>query len=75
MSTCVYPVYIHAGESGKYVAECSSIAGCFSQGDTVDDALANIREAIELCIEDMRERGEPLPKPASALLSEVAVEV
>jgi predicted RNase H-like HicB family nuclease len=75
MSTCVYPVFIRAGVSGKYVAECSSIVGCHSQGDTIDDALANIREAIELCIEDMRERGEPLPPPATALLSEVAIEV
>jgi len=75
MSTCVYPVIIRTGESGKYVAECSSIVGCFSQGDTVEDALANIREAIELSIEDMRERGEPLPLPGTAFLSEVAVEV
>lgn len=58
MSVSVYPVLIREGESGKYIAECTSIAGCYSQGDTVEQARENIREAIELCLEDMRERGE-----------------
>ena len=75
MSISVYPVLIREGESGKYLAECTSIPGCLSQGDTVEDARANIQEAIELCIEDMRDRGEPLPPPGTAFLSEVAVEV
>lgn len=66
MSISVYPVLIQKGESGKYIAECTSIPGCRSQGETVEDARANVQEAIELCIEDMRERGEPLPEPATA---------
>lgn len=75
MPNLVYPVLIQHGESGKYIAECPSIPGCLSQGDTIEDALVNIREAIELCLEDMRDRGESFPAPAAALLSEVAVEV
>lgn len=39
-------------EYGGYVAVCPSIQGCYSQGKTVDEALANIREAIELCLEE-----------------------
>ena len=50
---------------GGYVVTCPSIAGCHSQGKTVEEALANIREAIELCLEVMRERGEELPNPSS----------
>ena len=75
MATRVYPVFLRTGESGKFVAECPSIPGCMTQGDTLEDALENVREAIELCLEDMRERGEDLPAPSTALLSEVAVEV
>lgn len=75
MSTRVYPVILRAGESGKFIAECPSIIGCLTQGDTLDDALKNIREAIELCLEDMRDRGEAWPLPVTAILSEVAVEV
>ena len=42
------------------MAECPSIPGCVSQGGTKDEALANIREAIELCLEVRAESGMPL---------------
>jgi len=44
------------------------MSGCSSQGDTVDEALAKIREAIELCIADMRANNEPLTIPLHAEL-------
>ncbi len=40
-------------EAGGYVVTCPSLPGCYSQGDSVDEALANIREAIEPCVEDL----------------------
>ncbi len=48
-------------EYGGYVAVCPSIQGCYSQGKTVEEALANIREAIELCLEDMESHSEVVP--------------
>ena len=53
-------VTIDRDEDGIWVAECPSIPGCVSQGDTKDEALANVREAIELCIEVRAEKGMPL---------------
>ena len=53
-------VTIDRDEDGVWVAECPSIPGCVSQGDTKDEALANIREAIQLCIEVRAERDMPL---------------
>jgi predicted RNase H-like HicB family nuclease len=47
-------------EDGVWIAECPSIPGCVSQGNTRDEALANIREAIALCLEVRAERGMPL---------------
>lgn len=47
-------------EDGVWIAECPSIPGCVSQGTTRDEALANIREAIALCLEVRAERGMPL---------------
>lgn len=47
-------------EDGVWVAECPSIPGCISQGKTREEALANIREAIALCLEVRAERGLPL---------------
>ncbi|MBI5696021.1 MAG: type II toxin-antitoxin system HicB family antitoxin [Nitrospirae bacterium] len=71
----IYPVVIQEGEDGKYVVTCPAIEGCYSQGDSIPDALANIKEAIALCLEVMAERGEAWPVPTTTLLSEVAVEV
>jgi len=49
-------------EIGGYVVEVPSLPGCFTQGDTVDEALANAREAIDLHIESMRAHGEEVPE-------------
>jgi predicted RNase H-like HicB family nuclease len=49
------------GRSGAYHAFVPALPGCHSFGSTVDEARANILEAIELHIEGMREDGEPIP--------------
>lgn len=46
-----FPVVIRPGEDGYFIAECPILPGCMSQGKTEKDALANIREAIELWLE------------------------
>lgn len=47
-------------EDGVWIAECPSIPGCVSQGQTREEGLANIQEAIALCLEVRAERGLPL---------------
>lgn len=47
-------------EDAVWISECPSIPGCVSQGHTREEALANIREAIALCLEVRAERGMPL---------------
>ncbi len=47
-------------EECVWVAECPSIPGCVSQGQTREEALTNIREAIAACLEVRAERGLPL---------------
>ena len=46
-----YPVIIEQDETG-FVVSCPVFKGCYSQGNTIDEALKNIKEAIELCIDD-----------------------
>lgn len=60
-------------ETGGYVVEVPSLPGCYSQGETVDEAMTNIKEAIELHIEDMIACGEEVPPdvPAPILLKAV----
>ncbi len=53
-------VNLYRDESRTWVVECPSIPGCVSQGDTEDEALANIREAIALCLEARAAEGMPL---------------
>jgi predicted RNase H-like HicB family nuclease len=47
-------------EDGVWIAECPSIPGCVSQGETKEAALENLREAIGLCLEVRAEEGLPL---------------
>ncbi len=54
MTTRDFKVFLEPDDDyGGYVVVCPSLPGCYSQGKTVSEALANIREAIDLCIEDM----------------------
>ena len=55
-----FQVTLDRDEDGVWVAECPAIPGCVSQGDTRDEALRNVREAIRLCLEVRAERGMPL---------------
>ena len=49
-------VTVDRDEDGMWVVECPAIPGCVSQGQTKEDALKNIKEAIELCLEVRAER-------------------
>ena len=60
-------------EYDGYVVVCPSLPGCYSQGHTIEEALANIREAIELVLEDMQESGEAIPDPTNTLVGSVIV--
>ncbi len=46
---------------GHYNASVPALPGCFSYGTTREDALGNIKEAIELYLEDLEAAGEPIP--------------
>jgi predicted RNase H-like HicB family nuclease len=65
-----FVVVLEAGEDGYIVAECPALPGCVSQGRTRQEAIANIREAIQGIIEVRRKRGLPIPE---ATLVEVEV--
>jgi antitoxin HicB len=51
-------------EGGGYLVEYPDIPGCMSDGETVEEAIANGREALRDCIEVFRESGRKLPKPS-----------
>ena len=47
-----FPVIVREDETGGYVVTNPAIEGCYSQGDTIEQALKNIKEATELCVEE-----------------------
>ncbi len=58
-----YLVTVITGEDGYIVAECPALPGCVSQGKTKEEALKNIREAIEGILEVRRTQKNPIPLP------------
>jgi predicted RNase H-like HicB family nuclease len=55
-------VMIYSGEDGYWVAECPSLPGCISQGQTKEEAITNIKEAIKGYIAALEEDGLPVPE-------------
>jgi predicted RNase H-like HicB family nuclease len=51
-STYHFPILLEQDEDGVYIVSCPSFKGCHSFGKTVDEAMENIREAIQLCLEE-----------------------
>ena len=68
-----YQVILTPGESGWIVAECPSLPGCISQGKTREEALANIKEAMELWLEVEAGNAGQAPEPRVIEIAEVEV--
>jgi predicted RNase H-like HicB family nuclease len=75
MTVYSYKIIIEPDETGGYVVTCPSLQGCYSQGETIEEALENMREAILLCIEDLETEGEIIPDPSKSLIGTIMVDV
>jgi predicted RNase H-like HicB family nuclease len=53
-----FPVLVEKDEDGFFVVECPLLQGCYTQGETLDEALKNIHEVIELCLEEEDQKKE-----------------
>jgi predicted RNase H-like HicB family nuclease len=58
-----------------YFAFCPELQGCYTQGDTYEDALENLKDAIRLHVEDRLASGEEIPQPESISLTSLDVAV
>jgi predicted RNase H-like HicB family nuclease len=68
-----YTVIVHNVEEGGYWAAVPSLPGCFSQGETIDEALSNVREAIEVHIQGLKDDGQDVPKDEGFVIGRVEV--
>ncbi|MGD1862691.1 MAG: type II toxin-antitoxin system HicB family antitoxin [Leptolyngbyaceae cyanobacterium] len=55
MSTQEFYVVIERDEDGMYVGEIPQLKACYSQGETIDELMSNIREVVEMCLEELEE--------------------
>lgn len=62
-------------DSDGYFAFCPELQGCYTQGDTYEEVLKNIEDAIQLHIEDRKENGEEIPKIEMVSLTTLDVAV
>jgi len=65
MRTFVFPIAVEEDEDGFFV-ECPTLSGCVSQGDTYKEAVSNIKEAIGLYIEVLKDEGREIPESTLA---------
>lgn len=74
MRRYVFSVVIERDEDG-YFAFCPELQGCYAQGETYEDALENVRDAIQLHVADRLEDGEEIPQSESVSLTSLEVAV
>jgi predicted RNase H-like HicB family nuclease len=74
MKHLIFPIILEADADGYYVS-CPTLQGCYSQGDTYEEAVTNIKDVIRLHIEDRLADGEEIPEPVAVSLSTVEVTV
>ena len=62
-----FSVVVHQAEEGGFWVEVPALPGCYSQGESVDDALGNVQEAIELYLEVLGDEGRDAPNDADVV--------
>ena len=74
-TTYQFPVVIEQDENGFFVADCPDLAGCHTQGKTLEEAISNIRDAIKLHLKILKEERQEIPrvKPVSLTSLEVSI--
>ena len=68
-----YTIFIRKAPDGFYIASCPLIPEARAQGETHEECVTNIKEALELCLECRKERGEEIPEEIGAKQVTVAI--
>ncbi|MDI6761182.1 MAG: type II toxin-antitoxin system HicB family antitoxin [Candidatus Brocadiaceae bacterium] len=74
MKTYRFSVVIEKDKEG-YFASCPELQGCYTQGDTYEEALENIKDAVRLHVEDRLGVGEEIPQPESVSLTSLELSI
>ena len=58
----VFQVVVEQDEAGLFVAECPALKACYTQGRTYEEVIENIKDVIELCLADYKEKKKKIPR-------------
>jgi predicted RNase H-like HicB family nuclease len=72
MQHLTLPIIVESDQDGYYVT-CPTLQGCYSQGETYEEAIANIKDAIRVHVEDRLADGEDISQKVSVSLSTVEI--
>lgn len=64
-------ITVEQDEDGKFVSSCPTLPGCWSQGDTREEAITNIRDAIIGYLASLKKHGDPIPPSITEEVIEV----
>lgn len=70
-----YKIHLHKETEGGFTVSVPALPGCITYGEDVDEAISMAREAIELYIQELRERGEAIPDDSNTLEYSLNLEV
>lgn len=62
-----YKIMLQKEPEGKYTVTVPTLPGCITYGEDVDHAISMAKEAIELYVEELKDRGEPIPDDSNTL--------
>jgi predicted RNase H-like HicB family nuclease len=72
MKSYIFPVELTEDEDGRWNAAVPALPACYTWGNTREEALTNIQDAVRCCVEDMIAHDEPLPDDVQVIDSPVA---
>lgn len=75
MKTYQFPIVVEKDEAGFFVADCPNLQGCHTQGKTLEEAVNNLKEAVELHLQDRLEAGEEIPQTTPVKITSLEVSV
>ena len=75
MKKYLLQVVIEQDEDGVYIANCPALEGCYTQGDTYEEAMRNIKDVIQMCLEELKEEKKKINLSHSEVIGLKWVEV
>jgi len=68
-----YTVIMHPAEEGGYWAEIPALSGCYSQGETLEEVMENVKEAVESHVDALKQDNQVVPIERGIMIGRVEV--